>query len=320
MAPHFHAHLVRAALRAASEAAKEIAARAVGASGAGHGGALSAPGAVELDDVTRSMVDASSDESCAHIVRATLALHAKMNDALRPSRQCFHYVWTLRHVASVCQGVLAQMTPSLAESPFLLARLWRHEASRVYVDPLCSKSHVDVANSVIESVIRHDMLDAPVPDPTSTATTSGPRTPATTDRGSPDDPHGHRRKGGKAGTPSRKPGKAAPSGKDLAAPFEVMGWREVAPDDVVQDPNVWWPLGGDRVEAPGAAATGAEGKALTRGHVAGGLGSLKPALQLLMAQACEESLISKMVRRSRCHGVVHVAITRVECRAEPGHV
>ena len=84
-----------------------------------------------------SGLDASTGQ-CAmgeSLVNATLALHREVADNFLPNAVKFHYLWNLRELSAVFQGMLASMSEYYT-MPMHLVRLWRHETYRVYADRL----------------------------------------------------------------------------------------------------------------------------------------------------------------------------------------
>ena len=52
-----------------------------------------------------------------------------------PNAIKFHYTWNLRELANIFEGICGS-TPQYYVNPNQLARLWAHEATRVYCDRL----------------------------------------------------------------------------------------------------------------------------------------------------------------------------------------
>ncbi|NXM68229.1 DYH17 protein, partial [Serilophus lunatus] len=69
------------------------------------------------------------------IVAAALALHQKVASTFLPTAIKFHYLFNLRDLSNIFQGLLFS-TPECLKSPVDLVRLWLHEAERVYGDKL----------------------------------------------------------------------------------------------------------------------------------------------------------------------------------------
>uniref|UniRef100_A0A8D0EXS5 Dynein axonemal heavy chain 17 n=1 Tax=Strix occidentalis caurina TaxID=311401 RepID=A0A8D0EXS5_STROC len=69
------------------------------------------------------------------LVAAALALHQKVASTFLPTAIKFHYLFNLRDLSNIFQGILFS-TPECLKSPVDLVRLWLHEAERVYGDKL----------------------------------------------------------------------------------------------------------------------------------------------------------------------------------------
>jgi dynein heavy chain len=102
------------------------------------------------------------------LVNTAVTLHQKVTTTFLPTAIKFHYIFNLRDLSNIFQGMLFS-TPECLKSPVDLVRLWLHEASRVYGDKLIdtkdiatfAKMKLDVAKSSFE-----DMDEATLnPDP-----------------------------------------------------------------------------------------------------------------------------------------------------------
>ncbi|XP_058902457.1 dynein axonemal heavy chain 17 isoform X5 [Kogia breviceps] len=71
----------------------------------------------------------------SHVVASALALHQKVTSAFLPTAIKFHYVFNLRDLSNIFQGLLFSTTETL-KIPLDLVRLWLHEAERVYGDKM----------------------------------------------------------------------------------------------------------------------------------------------------------------------------------------
>eukprot|EP00835_Amoeboradix_gromovi_P001568 NODE_74_length_23402_cov_1.166974.p1 type:complete len:4329 gc:universal NODE_74_length_23402_cov_1.166974:19649-6663(-) len=75
------------------------------------------------------------------IVNAVLSIHKKISTTFLPTAVKFHYIFNMREISSVFQGILAadsEMTSTLD-----LANLIQHECQRVYGDRMMTKEDVD---------------------------------------------------------------------------------------------------------------------------------------------------------------------------------
>ncbi|XP_015272477.1 PREDICTED: dynein heavy chain 17, axonemal [Gekko japonicus] len=71
----------------------------------------------------------------SQLVSAALALHQKITYTFLPTAIKFHYVFNLRDLSNIFQGLLFS-THECLRVPVDLVRLWLHEAERVYCDKL----------------------------------------------------------------------------------------------------------------------------------------------------------------------------------------
>merc|ERR1719160_1459448 len=72
---------------------------------------------------------------CQGLVPATIDIWDKVKRSLLPTPARFHYIFTMRELARVFQGI--QTTPlDSVPNETLLIQLWRHEATRVFADKL----------------------------------------------------------------------------------------------------------------------------------------------------------------------------------------
>ncbi|XP_044764909.1 dynein beta chain, ciliary [Coccinella septempunctata] len=76
------------------------------------------------------------------IVAASIALHHKVSQIFLPTAIKFHYIFNLRDISNVFQGLLFSTNDCLNQ-PMDLIRLWLHEAQRVYGDKLIEEKDLD---------------------------------------------------------------------------------------------------------------------------------------------------------------------------------
>ncbi|XP_056152705.1 dynein axonemal heavy chain 17-like [Lampris incognitus] len=77
------------------------------------------------------------------LVNSALIFHQKISTTFFPTVVKFHYVYNLRDLSKIFQGLLLSV-PDCAKSPANLVRLWLHECDRVYGDKLVDE--VDMEN------------------------------------------------------------------------------------------------------------------------------------------------------------------------------
>ena len=73
------------------------------------------------------------------IVNSTLALYTQVKRDFLPTPEKSHYLFNLRDVSKVIQG-LTVIKPSSLVSPDSLVKLWVHEFQRVFEDRLVNES------------------------------------------------------------------------------------------------------------------------------------------------------------------------------------
>jgi dynein heavy chain len=75
-------------------------------------------------------------------VHATIDLYNQITKSLLPIPAKFHYTFNLRDIAKVFQGILMTKPISIADND-MFAKLWLHEASRVFADRLCTTEDIE---------------------------------------------------------------------------------------------------------------------------------------------------------------------------------
>ncbi|XP_033038307.1 dynein heavy chain 17, axonemal isoform X2 [Trachypithecus francoisi] len=81
------------------------------------------------------------------LVAAALALHQKVAATFLPTAIKFHYVFNLRDLSNIFQGLLFS-TAEVLKTPLDLVRLWLHEAERVYGDKMVDKKDQETLHRV----------------------------------------------------------------------------------------------------------------------------------------------------------------------------
>ncbi|CAI9163741.1 unnamed protein product [Rangifer tarandus platyrhynchus] len=83
----------------------------------------------------------------SHLVASALALHQKVTSTFLPTAIKFHYVFNLRDLSNIFQGLLFS-TAEILKLPLDLVRLWLHEAERVYGDKMVDEKDQDMLRRV----------------------------------------------------------------------------------------------------------------------------------------------------------------------------
>uniref|UniRef100_A0A670JQ67 Dynein axonemal heavy chain 11 n=1 Tax=Podarcis muralis TaxID=64176 RepID=A0A670JQ67_PODMU len=105
----------------------------------------------------------------AATIQAAIWLHQTMVQNFLPTAVKFHYIFNLRDLSNIFQGILFAKQECL-KHPNDLVRLWLHESSRVYGDKLveakdCSSFHkklTDTAHRFFEDLDDHILLQQPL--------------------------------------------------------------------------------------------------------------------------------------------------------------
>ncbi|XP_033613038.1 dynein heavy chain 11, axonemal [Fukomys damarensis] len=103
------------------------------------------------------------------LIQATVAFHQMMTRTFLPTAVKFHYVFNLRDLSNVFQGILFA-SPECLKGPDDLIHLWLHESSRVYGDKLIDtkdcglfqKKILETAYKYFEGLNSHVLLQQPL--------------------------------------------------------------------------------------------------------------------------------------------------------------
>nr|XP_006007896.1 PREDICTED: dynein heavy chain 11, axonemal [Latimeria chalumnae] len=87
------------------------------------------------------------------MVQAVIWLHQKMVQNFLPTAIKFHYIFNLRDLSNIFQGILFA-TPDCLKQPNDLIRLWLHESSRVYGDKLVENKDSELFHKVLTDTAR----------------------------------------------------------------------------------------------------------------------------------------------------------------------
>lgn len=84
-------------------------------------------------------------ELASKITASTLEFYNKIIQNLPPTPSKFHYIFNLRDLSRVTQG-LCLSTPDRFDTPGQFVRLWKNECLRVFYDRLTSSSDKKIVN------------------------------------------------------------------------------------------------------------------------------------------------------------------------------
>ncbi|XP_022258448.1 dynein beta chain, ciliary-like, partial [Limulus polyphemus] len=99
---------------------------------------------------------------CSVLVTTALALHQKVAQTFLPTAIKFHYVFNLRDLSNIFQGMLF-CTPECVKTPTELVRLWMHESQRVYRDKLTEEKDIENFNKLQTEVVKKNFEDLEEP-------------------------------------------------------------------------------------------------------------------------------------------------------------
>jgi dynein heavy chain len=92
------------------------------------------------------------------IVGAALALHKKVSTVFLPTAIKFHYIFNLRDLSNIFQGILF-MKPEFLKEPIDVVRLWIHEANRTYGDKMVDETDRMQLKKLQEEIIKKNFED-----------------------------------------------------------------------------------------------------------------------------------------------------------------
>ena len=87
------------------------------------------------------------------IVKATTEIHKLVADQFVPNAVKFHYIFNLRDISNIFEGILRSEAQYFT-TPLLLIRLWMHECDRVFADRLITESDLTKYYEIKESVTK----------------------------------------------------------------------------------------------------------------------------------------------------------------------
>ncbi|KAM8934084.1 dynein axonemal heavy chain 11-like [Pelodytes ibericus] len=136
------------------------------------------PGADALTTIYSSIINThfqnggfsySVMKSVPTLIQAAICLHHKMTQNFLPTAIRFHYIFNLRDLTHIFQGMLLA-SPECIRFSGDLAHLWLHESSRVYSDKLMEEKDVehfkkvliDTAKRYFEGVDEHIFIHKPL--------------------------------------------------------------------------------------------------------------------------------------------------------------
>jgi dynein heavy chain len=99
------------------------------------------------------------------LVDSTIEIYQRISEDLRPTPAKFHYLFNLRDVSKVFQGIL-MTKPISVQNPETMARLWINEAQRVFYDRLINNEDkkwfttlvIDLISKNFRMNMEHDIV------------------------------------------------------------------------------------------------------------------------------------------------------------------
>ncbi len=91
-----------------------------------------------------------------NLVNAALTFHSRMSSSFLPTAIKFHYIFNLRDMSNIFQGILFAKPDSI-KSVSDLVRLYLHESERVYCDKLVDKEDIDLFYKLQKDVIKKSL-------------------------------------------------------------------------------------------------------------------------------------------------------------------
>ena len=87
------------------------------------------------------------------ISEATLQFYDSIKESLPASPKKFHYIFTIRDISRVYEGLCMSNFHTRDVKPSFILRLWRNEVSSVFIDRLCTSPDIIVAENRLSSII-----------------------------------------------------------------------------------------------------------------------------------------------------------------------
>uniref|UniRef100_A0A1I8M0L3 Dynein heavy chain n=1 Tax=Musca domestica TaxID=7370 RepID=A0A1I8M0L3_MUSDO len=92
------------------------------------------------------------------LVRVGIGLHRRMEAAFLPTAVKFHYIFNMRDLTNIYQGLM-NSCGTICQKPSDLIRLYVHEAYRTYNDRLVDPYDIKAFNSAIRDIFKKDFED-----------------------------------------------------------------------------------------------------------------------------------------------------------------
>jgi dynein heavy chain len=93
------------------------------------------------------------------IIDSSIEIYSKISEELRATPAKFHYMFNLRDVSKVIQGILMSHPKSIQTAEGM-QRLWVHEASRIFMDRLINKTDQEWFTSLVCDLLSRSFRSA----------------------------------------------------------------------------------------------------------------------------------------------------------------
>ena len=129
--------------------------------------AVSFPGLDALESIYRQIFEQhmamnkfvpAVQKTVENVVKAALAVHTKVASTFLPTAVKFHYVFNLRDLSNIFQGILFSL-PDVFKTPLQMCRLYLHEATRVYSDKLTDEKDINTFHEVVREICKKNFDD-----------------------------------------------------------------------------------------------------------------------------------------------------------------
>lgn len=95
----------------------------------------------------------SAERVCESLLYAALMLHGRMAQIFMPTAVKFHYIFNMRDLANIFQGMLFS-TGDTCPDGTRLVQLWGHESNRVYCDKLVDQTDIETYQKILADVMK----------------------------------------------------------------------------------------------------------------------------------------------------------------------
>ncbi|XP_069808270.1 dynein axonemal heavy chain 9 isoform X2 [Dendropsophus ebraccatus] len=131
--------------------------------------ALSFPGTDALSTIYSTILTqhlkvgnfpAALQKTTQQLINLALSLHQKVTSTFLPTAIKFHYIFNLRDLSNIFQGILFS-TPDCLKTPQDLVKLYLHESNRVYRDKMVEEKDFDTFDKIQTDMVKkfYDDID-----------------------------------------------------------------------------------------------------------------------------------------------------------------